>query len=361
MDQSEKSKFLGEENLFRLMLKFSIPCVLAHLLSSIYNVVDQLFIGNSELSTLGNAATGVVFPLFIIAQAFAWCFGDGCAAWLNICQGRGDSRNAHRAIGTGITLTLAVSALMLLLFYPFKTQLLMLFGASENTIGLAVEYFDIVLAFFPVFMLYNMMNAVMRSDGSPGIAMISVVVGAVVNIILDPVFIFGFHWGMAGAAWATVIGQVCSLLVTLYYYLIVHTKTFTLSVRSFLPDFKEFSGALKLGIPSFLTQFTIVIISLTCNMMLARHGAQSHYGADIPVAIFGIEVKVYAIITTLVIGTVLGCQPIISYNIGARKFDRVKHLYKLLLLYTLLVGALATLLFQFAPGFVATAEQTVSV
>ena len=352
MDQSEKSKFLGEENLFRLMLKFSIPCVLAHLLSSIYNVVDQLFIGNSELSTLGNAATGVVFPLFIIAQAFAWCFGDGCAAWLNICQGRGDSRNAHRAIGTGITLTLAVSALMLLLFYPFKTQLLMLFGASENTIGLAIEYFDIVLAFFPVFMLYNMMNAVMRSDGSPGIAMISVVVGAVVNIILDPVFIFGFHWGMAGAAWATVIGQVCSLLVTLYYYLIVHTKTFTLSVRSFLPDFKEFSGALKLGIPSFLTQFTIVIISLTCNMMLARHGAQSHYGADIPVAIFGIEVKVYAIITTLVIGTVLGCQPIISYNIGARKFDRVKHLYKLLLLYTLLVGALATLLFQFAPGFV---------
>ena len=352
MDQTEKSKFLGEENLFKLMLKFSIPCVLAHLLSSIYNVVDQLFIGNSELSTLGNAATGVVFPLFIIAQAFAWCFGDGCAAWLNICQGRGDSRNAHRAIGTGITLTLAVSALMLLLFYPFKTQLLMLFGASENTIGLAIEYFDIVLAFFPVFMLYNMMNAVMRSDGSPGIAMISVVVGAVVNIILDPVFIFGFHWGMAGAAWATVIGQVCSLLVTLYYYLIVHTKTFTLSVRSFLPDFKEFSGALKLGIPSFLTQFTIVIISLTCNMMLARHGAQSHYGADIPVAIFGIEVKVYAIITTLVIGTVLGCQPIISYNIGARKFDRVKHLYKLLLLYTLLVGALATLLFQFAPGFV---------
>ena len=352
MDQTEKSKFLGEENLFKLMLKFSIPCVLAHLLSSIYNVVDQLFIGNSELSTLGNAATGVVFPLFIIAQAFAWCFGDGCAAWLNICQGRGDSRNAHRAIGTGITLTLAVSALMLLLFYPFKTQLLMLFGASENTIGLAIEYFDIVLAFFPVFMLYNMMNAVMRSDGSPGIAMISVVVGAVVNIILDPVFIFGFHWGMAGAAWATVIGQVCSLLVTLYYYLIVHTKTFTLSARSFLPDFKEFSGALKLGIPSFLTQFTIVIISLTCNMMLARHGAQSHYGADIPVAIFGIEVKVYAIITTLVIGTVLGCQPIISYNIGARKFDRVKHLYKLLLLYTLLVGALATLLFQFAPGFV---------
>ena len=352
MSQIQENRYLGEGNLFKLMLKFSVPCVLAHLLSSIYNVVDQIFIGNSELSTLGNAATGVVFPMFIIAQAFAWCFGDGCAAWLNICQGRGNARNAHKAIGTGIVMTILVSLLMLAVFYPFKREILMLFGGSENSIDMAIEYFDIILAFFPAFMLYNMMNAVMRADGSPGFAMISVVVGAVVNIILDPIFIFGFHWGMAGAAWATVIGQVCSLLITLYYYFFIHTKTFTLSLKSFVPDFKEFSGALKLGTPSFLTQITIVIISLTCNMMLAKYGAQSHYGADIPVAIFGIEMKVYAIITTLVIGTVLGCQPIISYNIGAKNFDRVRHLYKLILLYTILVGALATLLFQFAPHLV---------
>lgn len=352
MDQLEKSKFLGEEKILKLMLKFSIPCVLAHLLSSIYNVVDQIFIGNSELSTLGNAAAGVVFPMFIIAQAFAWCFGDGCAAYLNICQGKGNSQNAHKAIGTGILMTIVVSLLMLAVFYPFKTEILMLFGASENSIDMAIEYFDIILAFFPAFMLYNMMNAVMRADGSPGFAMVSVVVGAVVNIILDPVFIFGFHWGMAGAAIATVIGQVCSLLITLYYYFFIHTKTFTLTPKSFIPNFKEFSGALKLGIPSFLTQITIVVISLTCNMMLARYGAQSQYGADIPVAVFGIEVKVYAIITTLVIGTVLGCQPIISYNIGAKKYVRVKRLYKLILLYTIIVGAVATLLFELAPHLV---------
>ena len=352
MSHTQENRYLGEVKVLKLMLKFSIPCVLAHLLSSIYNVVDQIFIGNSELSTLGNAATGVVFPMFIIAQAFAWCFGDGCAAYLNICQGKGNSRNAHKAIGTGIVMTILVSLLMLAVFYPLKREILMLFGGSENSIDMAIEYFDIILAFFPAFMLYNMMNAVMRADGSPGIAMISVVIGAVVNIILDPVFIFGFHWGMAGAAWATVIGQVCSLLITLYYYFFIHTKTFTLTPKSFVPDFKEFSGALKLGIPSFLTQITIVIISLTCNMMLARYGIQSHYGADIPVAIFGIEMKVYAIITTLIIGVVLGCQPIISYNIGARKFDRVKHLYKLILLYTILVGLLSTLLFQLAPNLV---------
>lgn len=352
MNQIQENRYLGEAKILKLMLKFSIPCILAHLLSSIYNVVDQIFIGNSELSTLGNAAAGVVFPMFIIAQAFAWCFGDGCAAYLNICQGKGNSRNAHKAIGTGIVMTVLVSLLMLAIFYPFKREILMLFGGSENSIDMAIEYFDIILAFFPAFMLYNMMNAVMRADGSPGIAMISVVVGAIVNIILDPMFIFGFHWGMAGAAWATVIGQVCSLLITLYYYFFIHTKTFTLTPKSFIPDFREFSGALKLGVPSFLTQITIVIISLTCNMMLARYGTQSQYGADIPVAIFGIEMKVYAIITTLVIGTVLGCQPIISYNIGAKKYDRVKHLYKLILLYTIIVGVLATLLFQLAPDLV---------
>lgn len=347
--QLEKNRFLGELGVARLMLKFSIPCVLANLLSSIYNVVDQLFIGNSELSTLGNAATGVVFPLFIIAQAFAWCFGDGCAAHLNVCQGRGNSQNAHKAIGTGVLMTLAVSALILAVFYPFKRELLMLFGASEQSIGMAIEYFDIVLAFFPVYMLYNMLNAVMRSDGSPGIAMLSVVIGAVVNIILDPVFIFGFHWGMAGAAWATAIGQVCSLLVTLYYYCIKGTRTFTLTRKSFVPDFKEFSHTLKPGMPSFLIQITIVILSLTCNMMLARYGALSPYGADIPVAIFGIEAKVYTIVTTLIVGVVIGCQPIVSYNIGAKKFHRVKQLYKLTLLYTLAVGVLATLVFELFP------------
>lgn len=193
MNQSENSQFLGTEKIGKLMLKFSIPCVLSLLVSALYNIVDQIFIGNSELSALGNAATGVVFPIFIIAQAFAWCFGDGCAAYLNICQGKKDTQSAHKAIGTGMIITLVASIVLMVVFFPLKIQLLTLFGASENSIGMAVEYFNIILAFFPVYMLSNMMNAVIRADGSPSWSMASMLVGAIVNIILDPVFIFGLQ------------------------------------------------------------------------------------------------------------------------------------------------------------------------
>lgn len=195
MEHEQTQKFLGEEKISKLMLKFSIPCVLSLLVSALYNIVDQIFIGNSELSALGNAATGVVFPIFIIAQAFAWCFGDGCAAYLNICQGKKDTKNATSAIGTGITITLISAVALMAIFYPLKTQLLTLFGASENSIGYAVEYFNWILTFFPLYMLSNMMNAVVRADGSPAWSMVSMVAGALTNIILDPVFIFRLQMG----------------------------------------------------------------------------------------------------------------------------------------------------------------------
>lgn len=255
MEEKENTKYLGSEKIGKLMLKFSIPCVLSLLVSALYNIVDQIFIGNSELSTLGNAATGVVFPIFIISQAFAWCFGDGCAAYLNICQGKKDTQNSHKAIGTGITITLITSLILIAVFSPLKKQILTLFGASENSIGMAIEYFNWILAFFPVYMLSNMMNAVIRSDGSPAWSMISMLVGAIVNIILDPVFIFGCKWGMTGAAVATVIGQVVSFVISFIYFF--RTKTFKLKLKSFIPNFKVFSNALKLGASSFITQITL--------------------------------------------------------------------------------------------------------
>lgn len=347
MNQSESGQFLGTEKIPKLMLKFSIPCVLSLLVSALYNIVDQIFIGNSELSALGNAATGVVFPIFIIAQAFAWCFGDGCAAYLNICQGKGDTQSSHKAIGTGILVTLFSSLVLMAVFFPLKTQLLGLFGASDNSIGMAVEYFNIILAFFPVYMLSNMMNAVIRADGSPAWSMASMLLGAVINIILDPVMIFGFHWGMTGAAFATVIGQCVSFIISLIYFF--RTKTFKLSKRSFIPDFKAFGGALKLGASSFITQMTIVIISLVCNIMLAKYGALSQYGVDIPIAIIGIESKVFTVVINLVVGIVLGCQPIIGYNIGAKNYGRVRQLYKSILMCTLIIGVASTLLFELAP------------
>lgn len=347
MSQSENSQFLGTEKISKLMLKFSIPCVLSLLVSALYNIVDQIFIGNSELSALGNAATGVVFPIFIITQAFAWCFGDGCAAYLNICQGRKDTKSAHRAIGTGIFITICASLMLMLIFFPLKTQLLTLFGASDNSIDMAVEYFNIILVFFPLYMLSNMMNAVIRADGSPAWSMASMLFGAIVNIILDPVFIFGMHWGMTGAALATVIGQCISFVISFTYFF--RTKTFKLTKKSFVPDIKTFSQALKLGTSSFITQMTIVIISLVCNIMLAKYGAMSQYGVDIPIAIIGIESKVFTVVINLVVGIVLGCQPIIGYNIGAKNYTRVRQLYKSILMCTIIIGVVSTLLFELTP------------
>ena len=347
MEQNENSKFLGEVKISKLMLKFSIPCVLSLLVSALYNIVDQIFIGNSELDALGNAATGVVFPIFIIAQAFAWCIGDGCAAYLNICQGRRDSQNAHKAIGTGIVSTIVSSVVLMAVFFPLKTQLLTLFGASENSIGYAIEYFNWILGFFPIYMLSNMMNAVIRADGSPAVSMISMLAGAIVNIILDPVFIFGCRLGMTGAAVATVIGQVVSFAVSLWYFF--RTKTFKLKLKSFIPNFMELKNTLKLGTSSFITQMTIVVISLVCNIMLAKYGAMSKYGKDIPIAIIGIESKVFTVVINIVVGIVLGCQPIISYNMGAKKYNRVKQLYRNILLCTVVIGLVSTLLFEAIP------------
>lgn len=348
MEDKEKYEFLGTEKISKLMLKFSIPCILSLLVSALYNIVDQIFVGNSkDLSTLGNAATGVVFPIFIIAQAFAWFIGDGCAAYLNICQGRQDTKNSHKAVGGCIVVTLAISVILLAVFYSVKTQLLTLFGASENTIDFAVEYFNIILGFFPVYMLSNMMNAVIRADGSPAWSMASMLGGAVINIILDPVFIFAAHWGMSGAAWATAIGQAVSFAVSFVYFF--RTKTFKLNLKSFIPDFKVFANVLKLGFSSFITQMTIVIISLVCNIMLAKYGAQSQYGVDIPIAVIGIESKVFTVVINIVVGIVLGCQPIIGYNLGAQKYDRVKLLYRNILISTVAVGLVSTILFEAAP------------
>lgn len=347
MQSTKQINYLGEEKIPKLMLKFSIPCILSLLVSALYNIVDQIFIGNSELSTLGNAATGVVFPIFIIAQAFAWCFGDGCAAYLSICQGKKDTKNAPICIGSGITITLLTSIILLAVFFPLKTQILTLFGASENSIDMAVEYFNIILAFFPVYMLMNMMNAVIRADGSPKCSMASMLTGAIVNIILDPVFIFGFKWGMTGAAFATVIGQIISFIISFIYFF--NTKTFHLTLQNFIPKFKIFSSALGLGLSSFITQMTIVIISLVCNIMLAKYGAVSSYGIDIPIAIIGIESKVFTVVINIVVGIILGCQPIISYNYGAKNYKRVKLTYRYILISTIIIGIVSTILFELFP------------
>lgn len=350
--EEAKNSYLGTEKISKLMLKFSIPCILSLLVSAFYNIVDQIFIGNSELGTLGNAATGVVFPVFVVSQAFAWWFGDGCAADLNIRQGGSNFENAHKTVGNCIAVTLIASLVIIAVFFPVKIPMLGLFGGSENSLPYAVEYFDIVVAFFPAYMLTNMINSVIRADGSPTFAMVAMLTGAIINIVLDGVFIFICKWGMAGAAWATVIGQVASLGIGAFY-LLFKSKTFRLGLKSFIPDFKALSGALKLGISSFITQMTIVVIAVVGNAMLSKYGALSEYGADIPIALMAVESKVFTVVISLVVGIVLGCQPVISYNMGAKNYSRVKRLYLYILACTLTVGAVFTVIFEAAPRAVA--------
>ena len=341
---------LGSEKLGKLMLKFSIPCILSLLVSSLYNIVDQIFIGNSELSALGNAATGVVFPIFIIAQAFAWCFGDGCAAYLNICQGKNDTKNAHKAIGASITAAFISGLLIIAAVYPFKVPILTLFGASENTLAYAIEYLDIILIMMPIYILCNMLNSVIRADGNPSWAMVSILAGAITNIVLDPLFIFTLDMGMTGAALATVIGQGVNFITTLIYFL--RPRSLKLTLASFIPKPRRIKKVVELGISTFITQLAIVLVTVLCNVQLAKYGGLSKYGADVPIAIIGIQSKIFTIVINLVVGIALGCQPIISYNMGAGKYDRVRELYKRIMIAAIIIGLAFTLLFELAPNFV---------
>lgn len=347
MNKTQDNIALGKSNINRLMLRFSIPCILSLLISSLYNIVDQMFIGNSELSTLGNAATGVVFPVFIIAQAFAWCLGDGCAAYMNIYQGKKDDQGVHLALGGSITMAFLSGLLMIIVMYPIKVPMLTLFGATENTMAYAIEYFDIVLAMMPIYILCAMMNSIIRADGSPAWSMIAMLSGAVTNIILDPVFIFGLRMGMTGAALATVIGQGVTFIATLIYF--TRTRTFKLTKKSFIPRVGAVGKVVSLGISTFVTQIAIVLVAVLCNVQFAKYGAMSEYGADIPIAVIGIQSKIFTVVINIVVGVVLGCQPIISYNMGAGNYDRVRELYKKIMLLTVATGLVFTLLFELVP------------
>lgn len=350
MDNKQEIQMLGEEKIGKLLLKFSIPCVMGLLIGALYNIVDQIFIGNSELGYLGNAATGVSFPIICICNAFAWCIGDGAASYLSICSGRQDSEMAHKCVGTGITVSTVISAVLAAVCLTFAEPLMRLFGASDQTIGMAVEYFRIIAALFPCYLLTNVMNSMIRADGSPTFAMIAMASGAVINLVLDPIFIYACKWGIAGAAWATAIGQFASFLLCAVYFF--RPKCFKLSLRSFIPDLAVLKDVVSLGAATFVTQISIVVMALVCNVTLAKYGALSQYGQDIPISVFSIQTKVYTVVGNIVTGIVLGGQPIFGFNYGAGKLDRVRQTYRIVLLSSITVGLISTLIFQLWPEIV---------
>ena len=350
MDGMENNSFLGQEKVSSLMAKFAVPCVLSFMVSALYNIVDQIFIGNSELSTLGNAAIGVVFPVFILAQAFAWCSANGCATYMNICQGKKMTDVAHKAVGTCLTLTIAISFILMAVIFPFKVPFLQMFGASASNIDLAVEYLNLILGFMPTLILSNMVTTIITADGSPNFSMMALLAGAGVNIVFDPIFIFGLHWGMTGAGLATIMGQITSCVIAFVYFR--KPKTFRLHRQSFVPDWHIFGEMIKLGFSTFVTQISVLIITVLCNVTLVKYGALSQYGVDIPIAVIGIATKVFTVLINIVVGMVLGCQPIISYNMGAEHYGRIKKLYKLMLICTIIVSLSFTLVFELAPHFI---------
>lgn len=337
---------LGSEKIGKLLLKFSVPCIMSLLVSALYNIVDQIFIGQG-VGYLGNAATNVVYPVTVIALGFSLLIGDGCAAKFSISLGKGDSETGKRAIGNSIISITVIGILISIIGFLFTDRILYFFGATENCIDYAREYLRVILLGIPFYMFTSGINAVIRADGSPRYSMISMVIGAVLNLILDPVAIFLLDWGVTGAAVATVIGQVVSCIFTLVYFR--NPKNFRLNKYSFKPNFKLLGRVSLLGISSFITQISIVVVCAVTNNVMVKYGVQSEFGADIPLSVIGIVMKVFSIVVSVVVGIAVGGQPIAGFNYGAKKYDRVLKTYRLVIIAAATVGAIAMLLFELFP------------
>lgn len=340
-----KSPF-ATEPIGRLIVKFAVPCVISLLVNLLYNIVDQIFIGWG-VGYLGNGATNVVFPITIIALALSMMIGDGGAAYLSLKLGEGDVASAKKGVGNAIVMVPAVSILLLVVFLIFIDPILTLFGATEALRPYALEYGYIIGIGLPFTMIPTALNSMIRADGSPKYAMLSMVLGAVINTVFDPIFIFVLHMGVQGAAIATVMGQVASFVVSIIY--ITRFKTFHFDKVMFRLKRRVCQNILTLGISSFITQIAITIVMALTNNLLAAYGAASVYGPEIPLTAMGIVMKVNQILISILVGIATGAQPIIGYNYGAKNFERVKKAFDIALVASEIVSVIAFLVFQFAP------------
>ena len=348
------NQFLGTERIGKLMRQYAIPCIISLLVGALYNIVDQIFIANaSYLGSYGNAANTVVFPLTVVALAIAVMIGDGCCAFVSMALGRNEVDKAKRSVGNAVVLSIAGSFALTAIYLVFADGIIAMFGGTvnEETFRHAQEYFFYITLGIPFYMFGQAMNPVIRADGSPRFAMVSTLAGAVINIILDPIFIFVFKWGMMGAAVATVIGQVATALLAVWYLL--HMKVIRPAKTDFALSGSVCGRMLTLGITSFLSQISLVAAMAAINNMLRKYGAldavfgQAQY-AQIPMAVVGIVMKFFQIVISIVVGMAAGCIPIVGYNMGAGKTLRVRDLFTRLLVAEALVGAAALVL---AEGF----------
>ena len=349
------NQFLGTEHIGKLMQKYAIPCIISLLVGALYNIVDQIFIANaSYLGSYGNAANTVVFPLTVVALAIAVMIGDGCCAFVSISLGRGETHKAKQSVGNAVVLSIVSSLILTAIYLFFADTILAMFGGTVNaeTYHHSQEYFFYITLGIPFYMFGQAMNPIIRADGNPRFAMISTLNGAIINIILDPIFIFGLHWGMMGAALATVIGQVATAILSVWYLFhmrIIHPE------RS---DYRLYGHLcvrmLTLGMTSFLSQISLVAAMAAINNMIRKYGAlapvfvQEQY-AQIPMAVVGIVMKFFQIVISIVVGMAAGCIPIVGFNMGAGKSARVKSLFTTLLVSEALVGFVALILVEIFP------------
>lgn len=342
----KQENMLGSEKIGKLVRKFSLPCIISLLVNSLYNIVDQIFIGWG-VGYLGNGATNVVFPLTMVCLAFALMFGDGASAYLSLKLGEKKEEEASRGVSNGILLSIFVSILLCVGVLVFLPQLLTLFGCTEALKVYALHYGYIIAIGLPFMMIGTTLNSMIRADGNPRYAMTSMVAGAVLNIILDPIFIFVFKRGVEGAAIATVISQIVTFVMNVIY--LKKFKSVVFNRNTFKMKLSVAKKVITLGISSFITQMSIVLVIAFENNLLGKYGADSKYGSEIPITVLGIVMKISQILNSIVIGIAAGAQPILGYNYGAEKYDRVKSTLKTILSLSVIISGIAFFLFQVIP------------
>lgn len=341
-----EENILGTEKIGKLIRKFSIPCVISLLVNSLYNMVDQIFIGWG-VGYLGNGATNVVFPLNMICLAFALMIGDGASAFLSLKLGEKKKEEAGKGVTNAICLSILISIVFCTLVLVFLQQLLNIFGCTDALRKYAVGYGRIIAIGLPFMMIGITLNSIIRADGNPKYAMTSMVLGAILNIILDPMFIFVFHMGVEGAAIATVISQFVTFILNILY--LKKFKSINIEFKNFKFQLGMLKRVLLLGISSFITQMTFVFIVAVLNNLLKKYGESTKFGSEIPITVLGIVMKVNQILNSMIIGLAAGSQPIIGYNYGAGKYDRVKKTLKTVLGISILISTTAFILFQTIP------------
>lgn len=337
---------MESEKLSKLIFKFSLPCVVAMVVNALYNIIDQIFIGQG-VGYIGNAATTVAFPLFVLSEGLALLFGDGAAAFYSIKLGENNPKEGIKAVGNSITMLIIIGILFGIVSYIFIEELLWSFGATENNIAYALDYMKIVLISMPLAIISTGLSSIIRADGNPQYAMFSLLIGTIINCVLDPILIFGFNMGVIGAAITTVIGQIISFIISINYF--NRFKTIKFKKEDFIINKKVIKTIMLFGLSTFITQVAVTFIVIVSNNMISKYGAESMYGSDIPLSAIGIVMKVNDILLGIVIGIAVGGQPIVGYNYGAKNIKRVKEAYYIIIKIATAVSMIAFIIFQFFP------------